>query len=295
LQKKEVNILNDFTRKLVLLDHWQGVGWTTIQTILQKDPHLTTLQNFTVSELAHLNKNPSPQLQDLPVSVIDTLLVNYQRDRIHILSIFDERYPELLRESYQPPWVLYAKGDLTLLATHKKLAVVGSRQATTYGKMSIKTLFPKLIEQQFVIVSGLAKGIDAIGHETAIALGGRTIGVIAGGFSHIYPLENKGLANKMMETQLVLSEYPPHSKPQRWQFPLRNRIISGLTLGTLIIEAKRKSGSLITGSLALNEGREVFAVPGNIASPYSFGTNDLIKQGAKLVQSTDDILEELNY
>ena len=287
--------MNDFTRKLVLLDHWQGIGWKMIQTILQIDPQLTSLNHFSITELFQIYGKPTPNLQNLPISTITPLLNSYRQDGIHVMTIFDEHYPALLRETYQPPWVLYAKGDISLLTNHRKLAVVGSRQATVYGKMAIQHLLPKLIRHKFTIVSGLAKGIDALSHETTLAQGGRTIGVIAGGVKHIYPQENISLANKMMETQLVLSEYPPDTKPERWHFPLRNRIISGMCLGTLIIEAKRKSGSLITGSLALNEGREVFAVPGNIASPYSIGTNDLIKQGAKLVQTTDDILEELNY
>jgi DNA processing protein len=287
--------VDDLTRKLVLLDHWQGISWTMIQTILRKDPQLTSLHRFSTSEITHLCAKTFPNQKNLPLSSVIPLVNSYQLDGIHVITIFDELYPALLKETYQPPWVIYAKGDITLLANHRKLAVVGSRQATVYGKMAIQQLLPKLIQQKFTIVSGLAKGIDALGHETTIAQGGRTIGVIAGGLKHIYPQENKSLANMMMETQLVISEYPPDTKPERWHFPLRNRIISGMCLGTLIIEAKRKSGSLITGSLALNEGREVFAVPGNIASPYSIGTNDLIKQGAKLVQSTDDILEELNY
>jgi DNA processing protein len=289
--------MDDFTRKLVFLHHWKGVGWTTIQTILQRDPQLTSLNNFSLSELIQIcgKASISPNIQNPSVSTIIPKLNNYQRDDIHVLTIFDDRYPKLLKETYQPPWVLYVKGDLSLIANERKLAVVGSRQATAYGKMAVQTLFPKLIENGFIIVSGLARGIDTISHETAITLGGKTIAVIAGGINHIYPKENIKLATTMMQSQLIISENPPNTLPERWQFPLRNRIISGISLGTLIIEAKRKSGSLITGSIALNEGREVFAVPGNISSPYSIGTNDLIKQGAKLVQTTDDILEELYY
>jgi DNA processing protein len=149
------------------------------------------------------------------------------------------------------------------------------------------------VENGVVIVSGLANGIDTLAHEHAMKNGGKTIAVIAGGVYHIYPKENAELAKEMMKSQLVISEYPPDTKPLRWHFPARNRIISGLSNGTFIIEAKRKSGSLITANYAVNEGREVFSLPGSIFNQNSLGTNDLIKQGAKLVMSSEDILEEL--
>lgn len=289
--------MDDFKRKLLLLHHWKGISWKTIQTLLQRDPTLSSLNQFTLAELSNIcgKSAISPTIQNPPTSSILLQIDNYPREHVHTLTYFDNHYPENLRETYQPPWVLYAKGNVNLLTAKRKLAVVGSRQATAYGKLAIQTLFPQLVKKDFIIVSGLAKGIDALSHEESIRLGGKTIGVIAGGFNHLYPKENVQLAKKMMATQLVISEYPPETKPERWHFPSRNRIISGISLGTIIIEAKRKSGSLITASLALNEGREVFAVPGNIASPASEGTNDLIKQGAKLVQKTEDILDELYY
>jgi DNA processing protein len=173
------------------------------------------------------------------------------------------------------------------------LAVVGSRQATQYGKNAIRFIFPELIQKGVLIVSGLAKGIDTLAHEYAIKNGGKTIAVIAGGLYHIYPKENMSLALEMMKTQLILSEYPPDTKPLKWHFPARNRIISGLAKGTLIIEAKRKSGSLITANYAVNEGREVFSLPGSIFNPCSVGANEIIQQGAKLVTSAEDILVEI--
>ncbi len=182
------------------------------------------------------------------------------------------------------------------LGKEPKLAVVGSRQATPYGKNAIRLLFPELIENGVIIVSGLAKGIDALAHESAIKNDGKTIAVIAGGLYHIYPKENMNLALEMMKTQLVVSEYPPDTKPLKWHFPARNRIISGLSIGTFIIEAKRKSGSLITANYAVNEGREVFSLPGSIFNPYSIGTNDLIQQGAKLVtKCSRTFLKKLDF
>lgn len=144
-----------------------------------------------------------------------------------------------------------------------------------------------------VIFSGLAKGVDTYAHESAIKHGGRTVAVIAGGFEHIYPKENKKLAWKLMSEQLIISEYPPGTRAEKWYFPLRNRIISGLSKGTLVIEAKSRSGSFITAEFALNEGREVFAVPGSILSPAFAGTNNLIQMGAKLVKEPKDIIEEI--
>jgi DNA processing protein len=287
----------NFNQKLILLHHWRGITWLNVQTILTQDPTLTFLKQFTVTELKvnFPGIKLSSTLSDLPVAEILILLKEYQQSGIHVLTFFDEDYPSLLKETYQPPWVLFAKGRLQLLRNNKKIAVVGSREASTYAKMTIHSLFPKLIDHGFIIISGLAKGVDTISHETAIKLAGGTIAVIAGGFFHIYPKENLALGKLMMESQLVISEYPPDTRPERWHFPMRNRIISGMSIGTVIIEAKKKSGSLITASLALNEGREVFAVPGTIFSANSVGTNELIQQGAKLVQSANDIIEEFNY
>ena len=236
---------------------------------------------------------PLPSITSLQTKMIMEQIQQYEKNGIKAITVFDENYPSLLKEIYQPPWVLFAKGNLSLLEKQPKLAVVGSRQATQYGKNAIRLMFPQLVEKGVVIVSGLATGIDTLAHEYAMKNGGNTIAVIAGGLYHIYPKENTELAREMMKTQLVVSEYPPDTKPLRWHFPARNRIISGMSNGTFIIEAKRKSGSLITANYAVSEGREVFSLPGSIFNPYSMGTNDIIQQGAKLVMSSEDILEEL--
>lgn len=286
--------MDHIQRKLIFLHHWKGVSWNMIQFILKSDPTLSYFHHFTVSELKQFGiPRLIPAISDLPIHATDELLKTYKQDGINPITILDNLYPEYLKETYQPPWVIYAKGHVSLLQTNKKLAVVGARNATPYGKMVIQYLFPELIKQDYLIVSGLAKGIDAFSHECTIGNGGRTIGVIAGGIHHIYPKENLTLAKRMMEEQLIISEYPPDTRPERWQFPARNRIISGMCIGTLIVEAQKKSGSLITANFAVNEGREVFAVPGDIFNPNSAGTNDLILQGAKLVKSATDIIEEL--
>lgn len=289
--------MEEFKKKLIHLLHCPDIGWSTIYRLLKKDPCLYSLYDLSTNDILNLspyNKRTSiPSINNLSSELIREQIKQYDTNEISVISIFDDDYPTILKEIYQPPWALFAKGDISLLQRDPKLAVVGSRQATQYGKNAIRLLFPHLIEKGVVIVSGLAKGIDALAHDCTIKNGGSTIAVIAGGFYHIYPKENLELAMKIMKAHLVLSEYPPDVKPTKWHFPMRNRIISGLSRGTLIIEAKRKSGSLITANYAVNEGREVFSLPGSIFNPYSNGTNDLIQQGAKLVTTAEDILEEL--
>jgi DNA processing protein len=296
--------MDDFKEKLISLLHYPSISWSTIFKILKKDPAL----QFMTMDRMHLqsqeqtslfppinssNSTVKSSIITLQPEIIHDQIRQYETNEIEVITIFDKEYPRYLKEIYQPPWALFAKGDLSLIEKEPKLAVVGSRQATKYGENAIRLIFPGLIDKGVLIVSGLAKGIDGLAHEYAIKNGGKTIAVIAGGFYHIYPKENMSLALEMMKTQLILSEYPPDTKPQRWHFPSRNRIISGLSNGTFIIEAKRKSGSLITANFAVNEGRDVFSLPGSIFSPYSIGTNELIQQGAKLVTSAADILEEL--
>ncbi|WML27491.1 DNA-processing protein DprA [Neobacillus sp. OS1-33] len=294
--------MDEFKERLISLLHYPDISWNTVLQVLKKDPTLRNIyqlqkqppqQTFLFPPL--VTNNPSEKPSNIPLhpDIIRDQIRQYKTNEITVITIIDKEYPPLLKEIYQPPWALFIKGDLSLLETVPKLAVVGSRQATQYGKNAIRSIFPGLVDKGVLIVSGLARGIDALAHEYAIKNGGRTIAVIAGGFYHIYPKENMSLALEMMKNQLVLSEYPPDTKPLRWHFPSRNRIISGLSQGTLIIEAKRKSGSLITANFAVNEGREVFSLPGNIFNPYSIGTNELIQQGAKLVTSAEDILEEI--
>ncbi|OIK13954.1 DNA protecting protein DprA [Bacillus sp. MUM 116] len=294
--------MDDFKEKLIHLLHYPNISWNAVYQMLKKDPTLHSLYHLRPQSLQQQSSFPllntfqetgQPSIITFQSEIIHEQIRQYETNEITVISIFDKEYPAVLKEIYQPPWALFAKGNVSLLEKQPKLAVVGSRQATLYGKNAIRLLFPKLIDEGILIVSGLAKGIDALAHETAIKNGGKTIGVIAGGIYHIYPKENMNLALEMMKNHLIVSEYPPDTKPLKWHFPARNRIISGLSNGTFIIEAKRKSGSLITANYAVNEGREVFSLPGSIFNPFSMGTNDLIQQGAKLVTSAEDILEEL--
>jgi len=291
--------MDDFKEKLIALLHLPDITWNKVYQLLKQDPLLENfnpLQNH-IEQLHMFSSDKNSSLRSTNISfypeILHKQIHSYKDKEIHTITFFDQEYPSYLKEIYQPPWVLFARGDITLLQGEPKLAVVGSRQATQYGKNAIRLIFPELIAGGVVIVSGLAKGIDALAHEYAMKNGGKTIAVIAGGLYHIYPKENVSLADEMFKTQLVLSEYPPDTKPQKWHFPARNRIISGLAKGTFIVEAKRKSGSLITANYAVNEGRDVFSLPGSIFNPYSMGANGLIQQGAKLVTKAEDILEEI--
>jgi len=213
-------------------------------------------------------------------------------ENIHVLDLHTPLYPELLKQIFAPPPVLFAKGDTTVLSRHC-MSVVGTRQPTTYGKNVVELIVKELVKHSLCIVSGLASGIDTFAHETCINNNGTTIAVLGCGLDKMYPASNKTLAKRIAEKGVILSEFPLGTSPLAYNFPRRNRIISGLSAGTLVIEAGKKSGSLITAHYALQQGREVFAIPGSIFSEKSAGTFDLIKQGALPVREITDILENI--
>jgi DNA processing protein len=198
----------------------------------------------------------------------------------------------MLREIEDAPMVIYLKGD-TQPQDRYAIAIVGSRKPTHYGESVAENISEELASMGFTIVSGMARGIDALSHKGALSAGGRTIAVLGSGLDVPYPSENKMLMDRIASSGCVISEFPPGTPPDKENFPRRNRLISGLSLGTLVIEATSESGSLITARYALEQGREVFAVPGNITSSTSEGTNELIKKGAILARKAEDIIEEL--
>ncbi|MCM8800941.1 MAG: DNA-processing protein DprA [Candidatus Omnitrophica bacterium] len=213
---------------------------------------------------------------------------------IKITTLMDEDYPQNLRNIADPPLVLYIKGKIEE-KDNLGLAIVGTRRPTFYGISSAEKFAYALAKKGFTIISGIARGIDTVAHRGALKAKGRTLAVMGSGFLHIYPPENKGLINEISESGAVISEFPLNTLPLKQNFPCRNRIISGLSLAVLVIEAGQNSGALITADFALEQGREVFALPGKIDSFNSFGTNELIKQGARLVSSVEDILEEFGF
>ncbi|MFQ5864983.1 MAG: DNA-processing protein DprA [bacterium] len=209
-----------------------------------------------------------------------------------LITFWDEQYPEQLKHIYDPPAVLFVLGDLRKEDNYS-IGIVGTRQPSNYGKLATEKIATDLARRGLTIVSGLAYGIDTLAHTYALRAGSRTIAVLGSGVDVIYPGKNKKLSEKIISHGAVVSEFPLGTDPEWKNFPRRNRIICGLSLGTVVIEAGEKSGALITAAMALEQNREVFAVPGNIDSPKSCGTNDLIKQGAKLITSADDIIDEL--
>ena len=198
-----------------------------------------------------------------------------------------------MKKIFNPPDFIYARGNLDTLKT-EKISVVGSRKASRYGSNTLNTLLPPLCRSGLAIVSGMAYGIDSIAHRIAVQQGGKTIGVNAGGLLHLYPAGHYSLFPKIIANGCIISEFPLDVIPRPYHFPIRNRIIAGLSNAVLVVEAAMRSGSLITARLALDQNRDVFAIPGPIDSPLSQGANYLIQQGAKLIASADDILEEYN-
>jgi len=228
---------------------------------------------------------------------------NYDPDRellklakldLGYVTLYDKEYPALLKEVYDGPVVLYIRGNASVLNT-QSLAVVGSRKFTNYGKRIAYSLAKECALAGLTIVSGLALGIDAEAHQAALDVDGITIGVVGNGLDRIYPVSNYDLGRKIIQKGgAIISEFPPGTPPMKHNFPARNRIIAGLSQGTLVIEAASQSGALITAIQALEYNREVFAIPGNIDSPTSEGTNALIQKGAKLITKAEDVLVELN-
>lgn len=208
------------------------------------------------------------------------------------LTIADAAYPEQLRETYAPPLALYFLGDLRLLKA-PQLAVVGSRRPTDYALRVMRLLLPAVIERRVCLVSGLAQGVDTLAHQVALAHRGTTIAVIGTGLDHCYPAANRELMTTLAHHQLILSEYPWGTPGARHHFPERNRIIAGLSQSVLVIEAAHHSGSLITANIALQENRNVLAVPGTIDGKNSVGTNELILAGAKPIMNSEHIMEEV--
>lgn len=227
---------------------------------------------------------------------IEKINENYRivkNNGIRVYTIFEKEYPKNLKYIFDPPPVLYVKGEL-LEEDALAVGIVGSRKASDYGLKTAHRIAERLAEAGIVIVSGMALGIDSAAHRGALTAKGRTIAVFGCGLKYIYPTVNLRLSRDIQKNGALISEYPFDTEAFPAQFPARNRIISGLSLGVIVVEAGEKSGSLITADFALEQGREVFAVPGNITSPNSKGTNELIKYGAKLVSRIEDITEELN-
>ena len=273
-----------------------GIGRVKTSQLLE---YFTTLEHAWKASTGELKK------AGLDSKTVDTIvnlrprispadeMESLKQYKVKVLTCNSPAYPQRLKEIYDYPPVLYIRGNL-LPEDECCLAVVGTRRATVYGRQVTEEIVGDLARNKITIVSGLAKGIDSVAHRAALEAGARTIAVFACGLDIVYPAENAKLAREIIERGALISEYPLGTKPKADNFPRRNRIMSGLSLGVLVVEAGESSGALITANQALEQNREVFAVPGSILSPTSRGTNHLIQEGAKLVRNYVDILEELN-
>lgn len=294
--------LDDLTRLNLLLSV-DGIGPGRIRNLLTK---FHSLENILSADF-----NSLQQVEGISTNLAKRIHVGNSRfntiksevnkelgllDKLNtsIITIWDKEYPALLKKIYDPPLVLYIKGEL-IENDKYSIAIVGTRLPTNYGKLQAEKFASDLAHQNITIVSGMARGIDSVAQSSALKNDGRTIAVIGSGIDVIYPPENKKLFDQITENGAVISEFKPGTKPDAQNFPRRNRIISGLSLGCIVVETGINGGAMQTAALALDQGREVFAVPGNLGVRQAEGTNLLIQKGeAKLIITAEDVLEELN-
>jgi DNA processing protein len=274
----------------------KGIGPVRLHSLRQHFGDLETAWHASESDLRAVGldqRTISSFLSARKTVDLDRLEATVNDLGATVLTMDDPDYPVLLRELPGAPFVLYVKGTM-LDADKWAMAFVGTRRATGYGRAATRELVSGLVQAGITIVSGLALGIDAAAHASALETGGRTLAVLGCGIDMIYPPEHRHLAETIQDHGAIITEFPPGTPPEGKNFPVRNRIISGLSLGVVVVEAPAKSGALLTADIAAEQGRDVFAVPGNITAHTSHGTNYLIQNGAKLVMTADDILDELN-
>ena len=281
---------------MLWLSNIKGVGRSKIFSLLNYFDSPKDIWNVSVDELINVSGiNMGTALKIVKSRDEDSiynLMEDMDRKNIGFISYFNKDYPENLRNIYDPPVGFYIKGYMPDNSLDK-IGIVGARRCTEYGKSVSFNISEDLAKKNIVIVSGMARGIDTLAHKGALSGNGKTIAVLGNGLDICYPSENKNLMDKIIENGCVISEYPPKTAPAPYNFPARNRIISGISRAIIVVEASKNSGTFTTVDTALENGREVFAVPGNITSKYSEGTNSLIKQGCPVVTSADDILFEL--
>lgn len=286
-----------FTNRLLALHYVLPIPLNRLNPLLQVDPDLANCERMNVHQLAKLLKltyDRTRKFKDAYVKALETPLIQaYNSNNITPLPFNHPNYPKQLNTLYDPPTILYAKGNIDYLLMDYYVAVIGARDATTYSEQAMSYIIPPLVKNDMVIVSGLAKGADAMAHQLTHELGGKTIGVLGHGHFHRYPKDNLVLYEIMEKHHLTLSEYPPYVTPQKWHFPMRNRLISGLAQAVVVTEAKEKSGTVSTLQHALDNGKEVYCVPGPITSILSLGPNQSLLEGAKPVWNGFQIVEEL--
>ncbi|SCG83461.1 Protein smf DNA-processing chain A [Proteiniborus sp. DW1] len=283
---------------LIWLSSIGGVSNKIIDVLENKLGSLTCLWSMSNKDISSINElNEKVRLEIIKNRndiYYENLFKKIEKYNVDVITHYDERYPNSLRFINYSPKVLYIKGRLCS-EDENSIAIVGSRKSTSYGNWVAEKISSELASLGISLISGMAKGIDTCVHLGALNSKGRTIAVLGCGVDVVYPSSNRELYNRIQENGCIISEFPLGTQPFPYNFPQRNRIISGLSLGVVVVEATEKSGSLITAHHAIDQGKDVFAVPGNINSIFSRGTNLLIKDGAKLVMSVDDIIEEIPY
>jgi len=288
--------LEESLRDWIALSFVIGVGSRTAAMLIDRfgSPTLVFVASVHALESAGLRRDTIDALKSSePREKADREIDALARLGAEALTLANDKYPRLLRETYDPPVVIYCLGNVASAFAQPGVAIVGSRRCSTYGRNVAEKLSRELAERGVTIVSGLARGIDSAAHRGALEGPGLTVGVMGTGLDAVYPRENRKLASRIAEHGALISEFPLATPPASQNFPFRNRVISGVALGVMVVEGAERSGSLITARLAYEQGRDVFAVPGNVTSAKSFGPNYLIKDGAKLVQTWRDVVEEL--
>lgn len=284
--------MSSYRQRLLHAHLAPGMTWRALQRLHADDPPLESYAEHSIEALTRLT-GCRPKTAHIWHSYWENSSIAEEIRKMEEAGIFaitrdDPSYPWRLEQMPDPPWVIYSKGDVSL-CNEETLGVIGTRHPSNYGIRATKELLPPVVQSGRVIVSGMARGIDTTAHHRAILAKGKTIAVIAGGFFHIYPRENKLLAETLANDHLLISEYPPDRRPQKWHFPERNRIISALSNRLFVVEAGERSGTLITVDQALEQGRDVCVLPGPIYSKTSMGTNRLIEQGAAVVLGSSDL------
>lgn len=283
-------------RYWLALSRLPGMGPVTVRRWLERFGSVDRLFGASVADLQTANLTPKQihLLKNINWTLIEKDLRWLENNNARMMTLEDPSYPPMLREIHDPPLVLYLQGNASLL-TQQQIAIVGSRHPTPIGRDLAYQFAKELASAGLVITSGLALGIDAASHEGALIVNGKTIAVLGTGLKYIYPRSHQKLAQDIVRKNgLLISEFPIDTQPKAMNFPIRNRVISGLSVGVLVIEAAVRSGSLITARQALEQNREVFAIPGSIHNPMARGCHQLLRQGAKLVETSQDVLEEIN-
>lgn len=290
-------IRGDLMKYWIWLASVEGLGPVKKFALLNKFETAKRIYNATEKEILKVDGMIDKIVQNMQKAKDAKLLEKYEKyilkNDIKIINISDDNYPVKLKNIYAPPITIFAKGDISLLNS-KSIAIVGSREPSKYGIYVAEKFSKELSKEGITIVSGLARGIDTFAHVGALSSFGKTIAVLGSGIDVVYPKENAKYYREISEKGLIISEYIVGTAPESKNFPQRNRIISGLSDGVLVVEARKNSGTMITTDFALEQGKELYVIPGNITSNLSAGTNNLIKEGAKLVTDVYEILEDLN-